>query len=364
MDSEKNNNKYLKIVASIFLVGFSFYILKELQVILLPFFIALIISFLFEPFYKWLRSHKFPAWTAIIIVVLVIIILSNITSVFVVTSINIFKADFPNYLRKIEGFGTNFSVYLSSMGISDNTIKESFDISKFFSGDKLSELLTDVISSIAGIFTDYILILIYIIFLLSEYGSIQKRILKAFSKEGARNISDILNDIYIDVRRYIVGKTLINLTHALLITTIFMIFGLDFAIVWGLLTFFLTYIPNLGVLISTVLPFLTALAQYDNIVTPIILLIVMGVIGYLIGNLVEPKILGDRLNLSPILLIFSLVFWGYLWGVVGMLLSVPIMSMIKIVLSKFESTRPLSILMSYEVVSAKKDKKQTEIAFK
>ena len=90
----------------------------------------------------------------------------------------------------------------------------------------------------------------------------------------------------------------------------------------------------------------------------------MGVIGYLIGNLVEPKILGDRLNLSPILLIFSLVFWGYLWGVVGMLLSVPIMSMIKIVLSKFESTRPLSILMSYEVVSAKKDKKQTEIAFK
>jgi predicted PurR-regulated permease PerM len=133
--------------------------------------------------------------------------------------------------------------------------------------------------------------------------------------------------------------------------------------VWGLLTFFLTYIPNLGVMISTVLPFFTALAQYDNVVTPVILLIVMGVVGYLIGNLVEPKILGDRLNLSPLLLIFSLVFWGYLWGVTGMLLSVPIMSMIKIVLSKFESTRPLSILMSYEVVPAKKDKDQTEIAF-
>jgi AI-2 transport protein TqsA len=354
MDSEKNNYRYLKIVATIFLAGFSFYVMKALQVILLPFFIALIISFLFEPFYEWLKKHKFPAWTAIVIVVLIILILSNITSVFVVTSINIFKTDFPKYIQKIEGFGTSFTVFLTSMGISDNTIKESFSLSRYFSGDNLSGMITDVISSIAGIFTDYILILIYIVFLLSEFGSIQKRILKAFSKEGARNIADTLHDIYIDVSKYIVGKTLINLTHALLITTIFLIFGLDFAIVWGLLTFFLTYIPNIGVLISTILPFLTALVQYDNIVTPVILLIIMGVIGYLVGNLVEPKILGDRLNLSPLLLIFSLVFWGYLWGVTGMLLSVPIMSMIKIVLSKFESTRPLSILMSYEVVPAKK----------
>jgi predicted PurR-regulated permease PerM len=81
-------------------------------------------------------------------------------------------------------------------------------------------------------------------------------------------------------------------------------------------------------------------------------MILMVVIGYAMGNLVEPKILGDRLNLSPILLIFSLLFWGWMWGIVGMLLSVPIMSMIKIILSKFESTRPLSILMSYEIVPA------------
>lgn len=364
MNQEKINNRYIKVVATVFLVGFTFYILKELQVILLPFIIALIISFLFEPFYEWLKNHKFPAWTAIIVIVLVILILSNITSVFVVTSINIFKEDLPKYFSKIDGLGKSFTVFLTSLGISDNTVKESFDLSKMFSGEKLSGMLTNVISSIAGIFTDYILILIYVIFLLSEFGSIQKRILKAFSKEGARNIADTLHDIYIDVSKYIVGKTLINLTHALIITAIFMIFGLDFAIVWGLLTFFLTYIPNIGVLISTVLPFLTALTQYDNIVTPVILLIVMGVIGYIVGNLVEPKILGDRLNLSPILLIFSLVFWGYLWGVVGMLLSVPIMSMIKIILSKFETTRPISILMSYEVINLKRDKKQTEIDFK
>jgi predicted PurR-regulated permease PerM len=141
----------------------------------------------------------------------------------------------------------------------------------------------------------------------------------------------------------------------LLITIIFLIFGLDFAIVWGLLTFFMTFIPNIGAFISTILPFVTALAQYDNIVVPIVLLLIMTVIAYSVGNLVEPKILGDKLNLSPLLLIFSLVFWGYIWGVVGMLLSIPMMSMIKIIFSKFESTKPLAILMSYDVGNSKED---------
>lgn len=88
----------------------------------------------------------------------------------------------------------------------------------------------------------------------------------------------------------------------------------------------------------------------------------MVVLGYAMGNLIEPRVLGNRLNLSPLLLIFSLVFWGYVWGIAGMLLSVPIMSMIKIILSKFESTKPLSILMAYEVQHTKGDK-QSVIKF-
>jgi AI-2 transport protein TqsA len=353
-----NDNKtfrLIKIAVALIVVGFAFFILKELQSILIPFFMALVISFLFDPLYEWFKKKGFPAWAAILTVVVIIFIISNIASVFVFTSINTFTSGFSKYVQKIEGLGVSVTNTLNSLGISNEEIKKSFNVSQYLSGEKLAGMLSDVISSIAGIFTNYILILIYVIFLLTEFGSIQRRILVAFSRERSRKIADILSDIFTDLRRYIVGKTLINLSHALLITIIFLVFGLDFAIVWGLLTFFMTYIPNIGAFISTILPFVTALVQYDNPVVPVVLLIIMVVIAYVVGNLVEPKILGDKLNLSPLLLIFSLVFWGYIWGVVGMLLSVPIMSMIKIILSKFESTKPIAILMSYDVGNSKEE---------
>ncbi|HEY5534460.1 MAG TPA: AI-2E family transporter [Ignavibacteria bacterium] len=353
--NDKKDFRLLKIAAALILVGFAFYILKELQSILMPFFLALVISFLFEPLYEWFKKKGFPTWAAILTVVITILIISNIASVFIFTSINSFTSGFPRYVQKIEGLGVSATNTINALGISNDEIKKSLNLSQYLSGEKLAGMISDVISSIAGIFTNYILILIYVIFLLTEFSSIQRRILTAFSRERSRKIADILSDIFIDLRRYIVGKTLINLSHALLITIIFLIFGLDFAIVWGLLTFFMTFIPNIGAFISTILPFVTALAQYDNIVVPIVLLLIMTVIAYSVGNLVEPKILGDKLNLSPLLLIFSLVFWGYIWGVVGMLLSIPMMSMIKIIFSKFESTKPLAILMSYDVGNSKED---------
>jgi predicted PurR-regulated permease PerM len=88
----------------------------------------------------------------------------------------------------------------------------------------------------------------------------------------------------------------------------------------------------------------------------------MVAVGYIMGSFIEPRILGNKLNLSPLLLIFSLVFWGWMWGIVGMLLSVPVMSMIKIILSKFESTNPIAILMSNEVVYSKTNK-EAELNF-
>lgn len=356
MSDNKNNNRFLNLTAALLLVGFSCYILKELQSILLPLFVALIISFLFEPLYEWLKKKRFPSWAAIISVVIVILIISNIVSVFVFTSINSFKDGIPKYIQKIEMLSVNITASLNTLGVSNDKIKETLNFSKYLNGENVTAVLSAVLSGIAGIFTNYVLILIYVIFLLTEFGSIKKRITAAFSKSGVRTISDTLSDIFVDLRKYIVGKTLINLTHAVIITTIFMIFGLDFAIVWGLFFFFMAYIPQIGALIATIFPLIIAFAQYDSIITPIVLLGIMLVVGYAMGSIVEPKVLGNKLNLSPLLLIFSLIFWGWMWGIVGMLLSVPVMSMIKIIMSKFESTKPISILMSNEVSYEKENK--------
>lgn len=360
--NELKNNRIVTVAAAFVVIGLSFIVLKELQAILLPFFVAVIISFLFEPFYEWMKKKKIPSFVAIIIVVITIIILSNIVSVFVYTSINSFTNEIPKYTQKSVLLVQNFSNWLVSMGVSSQTLKENLDVTKIISGEKFATFLTDLISGVAGIFTNFLLILIYVIFLLSEFGNIKRRVIKAFSKERSRKITETLTDIFSDVRKYIVGKTLINFSHALFITIVFWIFGLDFALIWGVLTFLLVYIPNIGAFVATLLPFLTALMQYDTVAAPIVLLIIMMVSGSLFGSLLEPKVLGDRLNLSPILLLFSLIFWGYIWGIVGMILSVPVMSMIKIVLSKFESTKPLAILMSHDV-SRKNDPEQAEIEF-
>ena len=161
-------------------------------------------------------------------------------------------------------------------------------------------------------------------------------------------IEDILGEIFTDVKKYIVGKTLVNLIQGIVMGTILWAFGVDYYFIWGFLTFFSRYIPNIGSLVSTILPGIICFLQFDNIITPIIIILILVIVDNVIGNILEPKYLGDQLDLSPLLLLLSLIFWGYVWGIVGMILSVPIMSMIKITLSRFESTKQVAILMSYK----------------
>lgn len=360
--TEVKQNKFFTLVAALFLVGFTFFILKELQSILLPFFIALIISFLFEPYYEWLKSKRIPGALSLIIVIITILILANITSVFVITGITAFTNEIPKYTEKSKHIVETISANLNNWGFFNQYVKNSIDISKFVNGEAIANFATYFFSSIVSLFGNFVLIIIYVIFLLSEFGSIRKRVLKAFSSDRSKKIADTLTDIFTDVKKYIVGKTLINLGYGTIVTLILLFFGVDFYLVWGFLAFLMAFIPNIGSLVSTVLPFLTALIQFDgDFVKPIIILILMIASANLIGNIVEPKILGDKLNLSPILLLLSLIFWGYLWGLVGMILSVPIMSMIKIILGKFEQTKTISILMSYDV-SEIRQKRKTRIA--
>ena len=262
----------------------------------------------------------------------------------------------------------SFANLLETNPYYNQYVKSHVDLTGMVDKINFSGMVQSLLAGVVGIFSNYILILIYVIFILTEIGSIRVRIQSAFSSERAGTISDTISSIFTDIKKYIVGKTLINFTHAALVVIILWMFGADFAIVWGFLTFFMAFIPNIGAIIATILPFLSTLMQFDGIAIPLIILIMLVVIGNVLGNILEPKIFGNTLNLSPLLLILSLIFWGHVWGIVGMFLSVPIMSIIKIVLSKFESTKPIALLMSHEVRkgfgSGTKSKKQKAEAIK
>lgn len=352
-------NKYVTAIATVFLIGFLFYVLHALQSILLPFFIAVILSFVFEPLLAWLKKKKLPTTLAIFIILLLIIIITNIASVFIYTSVNSFSNEFPRYEEKFRNMSVSVAEQLKVPPEDLNKFKENLKFTNLLQQGSITAALTSVFTGFLGVFGDFVLILFYIIFILSELGSIKQRIEKAFSSQRARSISNLITEIFTDVRKYISRKTLINLAQGFIFGFILWLFHVDFYFIWGFLCFFSHYIPNIGSLISTILPGITAILQFDNIITPVIIIVLLIVVQNIIGNVVEPKYLGDQLDLSPLLLLVSLIFWGYVWGIVGMILSVPIMIMIKIILSKFENTRPVAILMSYGQISdvEKKEKK-------
>ncbi|MBE2255591.1 MAG: AI-2E family transporter [Ignavibacteria bacterium] len=344
-----SNRKFFVFVGGAILTCLGVFVLIELQSILLPFFIAIIISFLFLPVFEWLKSKKLPSWLALTIVMILILLLANVSSLFIFTSISAFESALPEYQQKFDALYNSIFASLASMGIDVDGLKTTISSSSSMSFGNLTSIATSLFSSIAGIFGDFVLIMIYVVFLLSEFSSINRRILVAFSADKARKIVDTFNDIFNDVRRYLVGKTIINLIEGFVIGVILWAFGVDFYVVWGILVFLMNYIPNIGSFIATVLPFITALFNYDNIIMPIIILVIMIAVANIFGNMIEPKVFGDTLDLSPILILVALIFWGYVWGIMGMILSIPIMSMIKIIMMKFDATRPAAILMSYNL---------------
>jgi AI-2 transport protein TqsA len=349
------NNKYLIIIGTVILLVIAFFLLRELKSILIPFFIAIVITFIFHPFYRFLKSKRVPGWVAIVIILLIIVVIANIASVFIFTSVNSFAADFPKYEIKFRAFSLSMFKSLKLTDTDIRSINESLQLKNMLLEGSVTSTITSIFSSVLSVFGDFVLILIYVVFLLSELGSIKQRIGMAFTPEKAKKLDETLIEIFTDVKKYIVGKTLVNLIQGFLLGLILWAFGVDYYFIWGFLCFLSRYIPNIGSLISTILPAIIAFLQFDNIITPIIIVVLLVVVDNVIGNVLEPKFLGDQLDLSPLLLLLSLLFWGYVWGIVGMILSVPIMSMIKITLSKFESTRPAAILMSYKKSPAEKE---------
>ena len=343
---DNNPNKFLNLVAGLFLIGFMVFVLKELQPILLPLFISVIVWFVFLPFYNFLIKKRIPSGLAIVIVIITIVLFSNISSVFILTSVNTFTSEFPKYEIKFAQFYEDMVAKFNLTPTETDSLSKSMDIKKLLTGGTLTATIGSIVTGITGLLGNYVLILFYLIFLLTESKSIQDRIKVAFSEERQQKINNTLIAIFSDVKNYMSGKTLMSFIQAVLIGLILWICGVDFFIIWAFMFFLSDFIPQIGSLIVTVLVAITMLLQFDSLLLPVIVVVVLIIIQNVKGNILEPKIFGQRLDLSPLLLLFSLLFWGYMWGIVGMILSVPIMSIIKIILMNIPQTKPYAILMS------------------
>ncbi len=223
-----------------------------------------------------------------------------------------------------------------SLGI--NEVIQSIDMSNFLLK------ITEVFAVVASYTT---MIIVFTIFLLLEYRMLGEKMRQLFeSDDKYERFRETLASIDKEIKTYLKIKTLSSLATALLAYLVLSLVGVDLAVFWALLVFVLNYIPTIGSIVATSFPMIISLVQFPSFVPFIIVTCLLILIQVIVGNVIEPRFMGDSLNLSPLIILISLAIWGNMWGFVGMFLCIPIMSITNIILAKFDKTRPIAILLS------------------
>lgn len=206
-----------------------------------------------------------------------------------------------------------------------------------------------------------VLVILYVGFLFAERPRFGAKLAKLFPQpEQARRVDHIVSSISHSVHHYILVKTGVSLVTALVVYVILRVFGLDFAEALAVLTFALNFIPNLGSIIATVLPVIVAMVQFDGWAPVVALLATVGAAQFLLGNVLDPMLMGRTLQMSSFAIVISLTLWGALWGVAGMFLAVPIMVTVMIVCAHIPSLMPVAILLSREGLPMPDDAKEED----
>ncbi len=255
----------------------------------------------------------------------------------------------------LEGITASMPEYISNLN------KSYGDVSAFFNDPKYAEYLQEwingvdlsgiaalLVNSLSGVLATLAVVIIYVIFLLIEDAARKNKFEKLFPETGKRynKFANNLQRIDKAIRSYIWSKTVISLITGIISYIILFIMGVDYAFLWSFLIFVLNFIPYIGPLISSILPAVFAVLITGDLQRFVWVFAALLGIQILLGNFIEPKVMGRGTNLGPVTVILALAFWGMIWGVTGMILAVPVTSVLVIVCSQIPSARTLAILMS------------------
>jgi AI-2 transport protein TqsA len=323
--------------------GFVIYILREM---LLAVVVAVTFSLLFKPMVRSLRFRRVPLPACVLIVLLCVLGIMIVLGLILFTGVQGVVEAAPRYQERLTQMVVDAAGFIETTSRRLGRAGPSFNWADEIQFSSVASVMAGSLGTALNFLENVVLILLFLVFLLSGSEEFQAKIGRAFSSEDSLRLTGVLTQINTQVRRYIVMKTLINIGVGLLTTVVMLLFGIDFALLIGLLTFFLNYIPNFGALIATVMPVFVTFLQTGSFGLTALIAGVLIVAHSVIGNFVEPKLLGRSLRLSPLLVLISLIFWGWMWGIMGAVLAVPITSIIKIICQNVEPLRPLAVLMS------------------
>ncbi len=302
--------------------------LREAETIIVPFLFSVFIAILGISPMLWLQKKGVPSVLAILIVILAMLLVLAFVGTLIGTSLNDFTNALPRYQARLSALYNSSLAGLEAYG---------FEVSATMMKDlanpaAILQLVGGTLGRVAAILSNFFLVILTTTFILSEATGIPAKVRLAMGDPQA-DLSGFVG-VTQQVQNYLVLKTLVGIATGISAGLLVWALGVEFPFLWGLVAFLLNYIPNLGSIIAAIPPSLLALTQPDG--GPLLALgVVLGFIGInvMLGSLLEPRLLGRQLGLSTLVVFLSLVFWGWMWGPLGMILSVPLTMIIKILLN-------------------------------
>ena len=316
--------------------------LMAVQTVILPILLALFLSVIVTKPIIWLRLKKVPHIVAILVVLMLITSLFIGMGALLGKSFSSFSSDIPVYEERFSKIMTSVLSWMDGLGYSIT----SQDIIDRIDAGKVLKFLTNSLTELGSVMQDSILILFISILMLLELDSFYQKGLFIRKRSGEDSLNS-MRRIANSVRQYLWIKTLLSILTGVLVTVSLLIVGVDYAVLWGIVAFLLNYIPNIGSIIAAIPTMLFALIQLGfggALWTGIIYLS----INMVIGNIIEPKVTGKGLGLSTLVVFLSLLVWGFVFGTIGMFLSVPLTMMIKIILEENPKTLWIAVLLGTE----------------
>ncbi len=346
-----------------------FIVLKELQSIFIPFVIAYFLFFVFTPLHNYFHKIKAPTSLTTVLDILILIFLFGSISSVLVDSFARLGEELPVYAMKLNRLVSETAY---SWGVTDPYFA-NFDINNLLTEVDLPILAGTLFSSTFSFVGTTAFVLFFFIFISSGhqkiYEAIRRRYLPdspddnySIVKQKVKTISQdddtikseetvtiesghdeedslkkTFQEIIDQVQKYIITKFIMSLIMGILVAVILIIAGVDFPVVWAVITFLFHFIPNIGSIIAVLLPSVMALIQFESAGIALVIAAVLIGIQNIVGNILEPKIFGHRLGMNPLVILLSLLLWGYIWGIVGAILSVPLTAIIKIIISRSDS---------------------------
>ena len=365
-DDSGSSVKFFIAVIGLTVIGI---VLKELSNIFIPFVIAYFLYFVFAPLNLRLKRIKIPLFAVIILNIAITFLFSWGISKIIIDSFLSFGESLPIYESKLNAIVSSTA---ASIGITDPFFT-NFSFQNILSRINYQALVGGVFTSTFSVMGNILFILFFFVFVVSGHDSLYEVIKNRYveikskmkikilreemsvnEKDGISSttvetkineiknseeakISETFKSITDQIQRYVITKIGMNLGAGVTIGVVLSIFGLDFAIIWGVFVFLFNFIPTIGSAIALIAPVLMALIQSESISYALLIAAVIAGLQTVFFNLLEPMIIGKRLNLNPVVILFSVLIWGYIWGIVGMLLSIPLTAIIKIVISNSES---------------------------